>query len=314
MPHLNPAALHRLALACFGLALAGCATRSAHVQPLPASPAEFAAWDCARIFEEADRVQQRAAETAWSVDERVGNNVIALGIGAALFWPALLAMRPDGPEAAELARLRGRDEALQTAARQRGCPPPGGTLPPERAARLPVAVGDRLVYEERAGGHAGEWVLKVAALRRDELEFNLEHEGRSAPWHQDPAGNVTTAPAGALRWHHLLRQAPELGQVLAGEIDLVGDPLVRGRVRGQVVAVGPQWLAGRHFDVAVIELFGDAQRGDLSTRLEGAIAVDRSSGVLLRLDHAAAWPSFNLQRRLSRVESTALTQIFTPGA
>jgi hypothetical protein len=100
-----------------------------------------------------------------------------------------------------------------------------------------------------------------------------------------------------------LRRDLELGQVVAGEILLSGDPLSRARVRGQVVAVGPQTLAGRHFDVAVIDLFGDAQRGDSSTRLEGAIVVDRASGVLLRLDLRSSLPGFNLQRRLSRVES-----------
>jgi hypothetical protein len=73
-------------------------------------------------------------------------------------------------------------------------------------------------------------------------------------------------------------------------------------VRGQVVAVGPQTLAGRHFDVAVIDLFGDALRGDSSTRLDGAIVVGRASGVLLRLDLRSAMPAFNLQRRLSSVE------------
>ena len=39
-----------------------------------------------------------------AVDERAGNNILALGVGVAVFWPALFAMRPAGLEAAELAR------------------------------------------------------------------------------------------------------------------------------------------------------------------------------------------------------------------
>ena len=35
---------------CLALGLAGCATRSADVVPLPASPAEFTTWDCARVI------------------------------------------------------------------------------------------------------------------------------------------------------------------------------------------------------------------------------------------------------------------------
>jgi hypothetical protein len=69
-----------------------------------------------------------------------------------------------------------------------------------------------------------------------------------------------------------------------------------------VVAVGPQTVAGQRFDVAVIELFGDAERGNVSTRLDGSIVVDRTSGVLLRLDLNSSMPGFDLQRRLVRVE------------
>jgi hypothetical protein len=82
-------------------------------------------------------------------------------------------------------------------------------------------------------------------------------------------------------------------------------------MRGQVVAVGPQTVAGRRFDVAVVELFGDAQRGDVSTRVEGAIVVDRSNGVLLRLDLRSANGSFALQRRLVRVDEPGAVP--TPG-
>jgi len=84
---------------------------------------------------------------------------------------------------------------------------------------------------------------------------------------------------------------------------LVGDPLTRARMRGQVVAVGPQTVAGRRFDAIVVELFGDAQRGDVTTRVDGAIVVDRASGLLLRLDLRSANASFSLQRRLVRVEA-----------
>jgi len=302
MSRLSPC----LAICLLGALLAGCASRAVDVKPLPANPADFAAWDCDRIDDELDAVQQRATDVAYAVDERAGNNILALGIGIGIFWPAILAMRPDGLEAEELARLKGRFEALRSAARAQGCPPPALELSPARLAALPVTVGDRLVYEQRFGdrGPTSEWVLKVHALRRDEAEFRLERPANLGPatWRQDLAGNVTAAPPGALYWPRLLRRELSLGQVLAGEIDIGGDPLARARVRGQVVAVGPQTVAERRFDVAVIELFGDAQRGDSSTRLDGAIVVDRASGVLLRLDLRSAMAGFNLQRRLARVE------------
>jgi len=281
--------------------LAGCATRSVDVAPAPADPGEFLSWSCTRIDDELDRVQQRAADVAWAVDERAGNNILALGVGVAVFWPALLAMRPAGLEATELAQLKGRYDALRIASERKRCPP--AAVPAERVAGMPVVQGERLVYEDRESARrpATEWVLRVGELRRGELEFALETAG-GARWLQDLAGNVLEAPQGALQWQRLLRGELVLGQVLAGDIVVAGDPLARARVRGQVVAVGPQTVATRRFDVAVIELFGDAQVGDAFTRLDGALVVDRASGVLLRLDLRSAQPAFSLQRRLMRVE------------
>ncbi len=286
--------------------LAGCATRAVDVAPAPADPAEFVAWDCARIDDELDAVQQRAADTAYAVDERVGNNIVALGMGVMVFWPALLAMRADGPEAADLARLKGRFEALQAAARQRQCPPPPADLPLHRAQALPVAVGERLVYEDRVTPRVPPtaWVLQVEALRRGDITYQLVGAVPGA-LRQDFAGNLVLAPAGELAWPRLLRSGLALGQVTAGEIVRVDDPHARARMRGQVVAVGPQTLAGRRFDVAVVELFGDAPLGDGSTRVAGVIVVDRRSGVLLRLDLRSANPLFALQRRLVRVDAPA---------
>ncbi len=283
--------------------MGGCATRSADVAPAPADPQEFSIWDCNRIDDERDQVLQRATELAWTVDERVANNIGALGVGAVVFWPAMLALRGDGPEATDLARLKGRYEALGTAARNKACPAPGDELPAARAADLALQRGEKLVYEDRtaAKGPAREIALQINGLRRGAIEFQQAGADESAVWMQDRAGNVTVAPNGALRWPHLLRGELALGAVTAGDIEVVGDPLARARLRGQVVAVGPQTVAGRRFDAAVIELFGDAPLGDASTRVEGVIVVDRASGVLLRLDLRSAHSSFSLQRRLVRL-------------
>jgi hypothetical protein len=284
--------------------MAGCSTRAVDVKPVPADPADFAGWACDRIDDDLDRVLQRAVEVAYAVDERAGNNIVALGVGVAIFWPALLAMRPDGLEAAELARLKGRYEALRTASDRKGCPPASIDLPPARAAALPVAVGDLLVYEDRSTPRAAtlEWTLLLSALRRDEVEFRVGGVEPPAVWRQDLAGNVFTTPAGGLQWPRLLPSRLELGNVLAGDILVAGDPLMRARVRGQVIAVGPQAVGSRRFDAAVIELFGDVQRGESSTRLDGSMVVDRASGVLLRLDLKSAEPVFTLQRRLARID------------
>ena len=265
-------------------------------------------------------VQRQAADVAYEVDSRVGNNLVALGLGATVFWPALLAMRPDGPEAAELASLKGRDEALRSAAASRPCGAAPELMAVHRQAALPVALGERLVYEQRSSelgpSQASTVAMTVTALRRDHIEFSVQIGGQPTvyPWQQDLAGNpVLDGRAPLIGWRRLLKPELVLGQVLSGELAAVGQALPVARVRGQVVAIGAQTVDGRVFDVAVIELFGEAplagggpgQGGDGSTRLDGVMAVDRHSGVLLRLDLRCANPDYALRRRLLRVEAPA---------
>jgi hypothetical protein len=258
--------------------LAGCVTRADDVKPQAADAAAFGSMDCAALYDETDRVRQRAARVAYAVDERAGTNIVALGMGMTVFWPALLAMRPAGADADELARLKGRDEAI----------------------------AERLVYEERAaaGGPARELALRLTALRRNDIEFTVEspRAAAGARWQQDLFGNSAQTPPGWVQWRRLLQPELALGHVLAGELVGSDDGAQRGRVRGQVIALGVQTSLGRPFDAAVIELFGDVPIGDHSTRLEGVMVVDRKSGVLLRLDLKSANPEFALRRSLVRIE------------
>lgn len=285
--------------------LAGCASRSVNVQPLRADPAVFASWSCAALHDEMDSVQQRAADVAYAVDERAGNNVIMLSLGVAVFWPALIAMRPDGPDAAELARLKGRHDALAAAAAAKACPPAADVLAPERAAALPIALGERLVYEERIPGLRGARVLglKLAALRRGALEFDADLAGRplAQRWATDLNGNLAPRSSELLHWSRLLKPGMALGDVLTGEL-YAGTAEAPARLRGQVIALGVQNTLDRPFDAAVIELFGDAPTPTGSHRVDGVMVVDRKSGTLLRLELRSEHPEFALRRTLQRIE------------
>ena len=317
--HLRAASLLTVAVLA-GMLTGGCATRSADVRPLAGNPASYARWDCERLFDEMALVQRQASDVAYELDSRVGNNLVALGLGATLFWPALLAMRPDGPEAAELAELKGREEAMRGAANSRPCGAVPETMAAHRQAALPVVLGERLVYEQRNSEpgppQASTVEMTVTALRRDHIEFSVLIGGKPTlyAWQQDLAGNpVLDGRAPLIGWRRLLKIEMALGQVLSGELAAAGQALAAARVRGQVVALGPQTVDGRAFDVAVIELFGEAplagggpgQGSDGSTRLDGVMAVDRHSGVLLRLDLRCANPDYALRRRLVRIESPA---------
>ena len=117
---MTPVPRSALAPALLALTLAaGCATRSQDVEPEKVEVAAFRSMDCNALYDEADRTRLRATQVAYSLDERSGTNIVALGMGVTVFWPALLAMRPTGPDAQELARLKGRDEALRAAQAER---------------------------------------------------------------------------------------------------------------------------------------------------------------------------------------------------
>jgi hypothetical protein len=287
--------------------LSACASRSIDVRPDPVADLDLAAWPCDSLDDETERVQQRASDVAYAVDVHRGNNIIAFSVGTMVFWPALLAMRPDGPEATELAQLKGRYDALQRAARQQGCPPMADELPAARATRLPLRLGDRLVYDERSGhsGPSQELGLRLRALKRGELDFTLERGDRQpdVPWRQDAAGNLLSPlPQPLLAWSRLLRHDMALGDVLTGELTGPDADSRSGRLRGQVIALGPLLESGRKFDAATIELFGDVPNGNASSRVEGVMVVDRLSGVLLRLELRSINPDYALRRRLVRIE------------
>jgi hypothetical protein len=290
--------------------LSACASRSVEVKSLPVDPADFAGWACDALHDETERVQERAADVAYAVDAHAGNNLIALGVGALMFWPALLAMRPDGPDAVELAKLKGRHEALVHAAQAKRCSAVGDALPAVRAAALPLALGERLVYEERmpGGTPARELGLRLSALKRGELAFELDRGVPNSPllWRQDAAGNVLTSPPHPIvSWSHLLRRQLALGDVLAGELHSPESER-HGSLRGQVVALRRVTVAGRVFDGATIELSGDVPYGPehdpSSTRIEGVMEVDRASGVLLRLDLRSGNRDYAVRRKLLRIE------------
>lgn len=275
--------------------------RSVHVPPSAVDADAFRPWPCERLTRERDRVQREAARVAYRFDERWGNNVIALGLGVSVFWPALLAMRPAGDDRQRLADLKGRDEALGAALAARACPPapPAALLAPG----APVAPGDRLVYEWQEAPRAPVRRQAGVVEAGTGVGFAWREPARpeSAAWQFDGLGNVLQAPAGYV-WPRLIREELHIGGVLDGELVDATDAQARARVRGQVVAIGPQTISGRVFDAAVIELFGDAAAtGQASARLEGALVVDRKTGLPLRLDLYGP-TGFRARWRLTAIE------------
>jgi hypothetical protein len=107
------------------LALAGilcaCATSSSEIRASYVSPLQYQGFTCQQIAAEAARISSRAAELAGVQDSKRTEDQIATGVGVIIFWPALFMVKGDGQTAAELARLKGENEALEQAAIQKNC-------------------------------------------------------------------------------------------------------------------------------------------------------------------------------------------------
>jgi hypothetical protein len=73
------------------------------------------------------------------LDENATGDAVARGVGLVLFWPALLFMEGDGPEAQEYAHLKGEYEALQQTAIQKKCGAPTTVTAAATAAPAPTA-------------------------------------------------------------------------------------------------------------------------------------------------------------------------------
>lgn len=279
--------------------LAGCAT-SANVQPLPADASEFAPLDCDALQAEFDGVHRQALQRAVQLDQTVGRNG-AIALGTIAFWPVLLALRPGTDDARELARLKGREDAVRLAMRRKGCASPDD-MPAAQLARLPVRVGDRLAYDDRAqsSDKPRGLVMRLDAVHRNSLDFHVDPGGLT--WRQDLAGNVLAgSDTRQLRWHRLLVRDLTLGQTLSGEL-VAEDASRTAELSGQVMSITEQEIDGRHFDAAVIDFTGRiaGEEGGSAT-LRGAMAVDRASGVLLRLDIDSTDPGFARWRRLRNI-------------
>ncbi|MGB6119087.1 MAG: hypothetical protein WBF87_12785 [Mesorhizobium sp.] len=63
----------------------------------------------------------RVAAATGAQDKQATSDAVALTVGVVIFWPALFFMDGDGAKAAELGRLKGEMEAVQSAAIRNNC-------------------------------------------------------------------------------------------------------------------------------------------------------------------------------------------------
>ena len=99
----------------------GCASRPENISAAYVSPIAYQGLSCSQIANEVQAVSARAAAATGVQSKKATGDAVAMGVGLIVFWPALLFMQGDGASAAEVARLKGEMEALETASRQNNC-------------------------------------------------------------------------------------------------------------------------------------------------------------------------------------------------
>ena len=108
-------------LAIMSLALVGCASKSSDITPAYVSPVMYQNHTCQQLAAEAHGISTRAAQVSGSQDQKRSNDQIATGVAIVIFWPAAFLVSGDGPQAAELANLKGQMVAVEQASIQKKC-------------------------------------------------------------------------------------------------------------------------------------------------------------------------------------------------
>jgi hypothetical protein len=120
----------------------GCAKDASQVGATYVSPVLYDSYSCAQLAEEAQRVSGRAAQAAGVQDQKSTNDAIAMGVGLVIVWPALLFIKGNDDNTAELARLKGQMDAIEEASIKKRCGITFQRAPVREAQPAPDRKGD----------------------------------------------------------------------------------------------------------------------------------------------------------------------------
>lgn len=102
------------------LALAACAPAPDSVAPAYVSPAAYTGQSCTRLAAEAQRLDAALTAATGAQKKQADADAAMVAISLFVFWPAAF-MVAGGDQSPQLARLKGEAQALQQAARAKGC-------------------------------------------------------------------------------------------------------------------------------------------------------------------------------------------------
>ena len=101
--------------------LTACATAGKDVASTYVSPMQYSNYDCEQLRSESMRISSRVNQLTGRLDEAASNDKAIAGVGMILFWPALFALGGTKQQEAELSRLKGEYDAIETTATTKKC-------------------------------------------------------------------------------------------------------------------------------------------------------------------------------------------------
>ncbi|MCF4099783.1 hypothetical protein [Maritalea mediterranea] len=101
--------------------LAGCASAPKDIEAAYVSPVPYQSMSCNQLRTEAEAVSARAQNAAGVQKKKANNDAAATAVSLVLFWPAAFLIKGDSAAAAEVSRLKGEMNAIETVSRQKNC-------------------------------------------------------------------------------------------------------------------------------------------------------------------------------------------------
>lgn len=103
------------------MVISGCAKRADQITTQYVSPLSYDSYNCEQVLEETSRLDSKLTEVTKQVNNRAYLDLMQFSVGVLLFWPALLVLGDDDAQNAELARLKGENEAIEKSAVAKNC-------------------------------------------------------------------------------------------------------------------------------------------------------------------------------------------------
>ncbi len=103
------------------LLLSGCATKPSEIAPAYVSTSGYRAMSCLALEKEAEIISRRAIVASGAQEKAANNDAAMTTVAVILFWPAIFFNKGDGASAAEVARLKGKMQAIEDVSRQKNC-------------------------------------------------------------------------------------------------------------------------------------------------------------------------------------------------